>query len=294
MVRVFVIVMLAGMAIAPLAVAGAQSNDPTDSHPAAKAEDSTGDLPPLPTLPRGKSTVMGGEIRKVDPVLDQLTLKAYGEKPIKIFFDERTQVFRDGKKIPLIDLQPVEHAAVQTVLDGTAIFALSIHELSRSPEGDYQGKVTNFNPGSGELTLAGVVSGQSLKILVTAGTQIARQGQSAFSSAGSGQSDLVRGALISVKFQSDTRGRGVASAIAVLAIPGSTFVFSGSLASFDMHAGLLVLADPRDSNNYPISFDPARFPVSQNFHPGEPLRVTANFDGTRYVASDITISQAPQ
>ena len=66
----------------------------------------------------GESTVMGGEIRSVDPVQDQFQLKVFGQRPMKILFDARTQVYRDGKKIPLRDLGSEEHASVQTVLDG--------------------------------------------------------------------------------------------------------------------------------------------------------------------------------
>jgi hypothetical protein len=44
-------------------------------------------LPPLPKTPLGKTTVIGGMIRNVDPVRDQLTLGIYGGgKPIKILF----------------------------------------------------------------------------------------------------------------------------------------------------------------------------------------------------------------
>ena len=93
----------------------------------------------MPPLPSGKSTILGGAIRDVDPVLDRFTLRIVGEKPIKILFDERTQIFQDGKKVPLRDLKPADHASVQTILDGTNVFALSVHVLSKSPEGDYQG-----------------------------------------------------------------------------------------------------------------------------------------------------------
>src|ERR1700677_598669 len=84
-----------------------------------KSVSASGDLPGLPPPPRGKSTILGGEIRAVDPVRDELTLKTFGERPLKILFDERTQVFLDGKKIRLHELHPAEHASVQPLLDGT-------------------------------------------------------------------------------------------------------------------------------------------------------------------------------
>ncbi len=85
-----------------------QSNLPTPTNPAAtppaasSAAAGTDMTSVVPPAPKGKSTILGGEIRFVDPVRDELLLKAYGQKPIKILFDERTQVFKDGKRIPLL------------------------------------------------------------------------------------------------------------------------------------------------------------------------------------------------
>jgi hypothetical protein len=223
-------------------------------------------------------------------VRDELTLKVFGQRPVKILFDERTQVYRDGKKISLRDLGSADHASIQTVLDGTNVYALSIHMLSRSPEGEYQSRVLNYNPETRELTVSSVLFREPIKLLVPVNTPVARVGQAAFSSAHSGSSDLVRGALISVKFESNSKGRGVASQIAVLATPGSVFVFNGNLSVLDMHSGILTLVDPRDETSYQISFDSAHLPTSRNLHLGDNVMVTADFDGTRYVASAITVN----
>src|ERR1700744_6157210 len=85
---------------------------------AINASSTTADLPAVPALPMGRSTALGGEIQDIDPVLDRFTLRIYGQKPARIFFDERTQLFLDGKKILLRELHPTEHASVQTMLDG--------------------------------------------------------------------------------------------------------------------------------------------------------------------------------
>ena len=115
------------------------------------------DVSTMPPLPRGKSTILGGAIRDVDPVLDRFTLRIVGEKPIRILFDERTQVFLDGKKIPLRELRPSSHASVETTLDGTSVFAMSVHILSQLQPGAYRGEVVSYSPSTGDLEL---VSGQ--------------------------------------------------------------------------------------------------------------------------------------
>lgn len=290
MARVLAVVMLGGVFIAQLAAVGAKSEQVADAQTGLESASVSGNFPALPSAPQGKSTILGGAIMSVDRVRDELTLKVFAQRPTKILFDERTQVFRNGKRIPLRDLTSADHASVETLLDGTSVFAISIHILSQSPAGEFQGNVLNYNPETRTLTVGAVELPDTIKVLLPVNTPVFRTGQSQFSSASSGVSDLMRGAFISVTFESDKEGRDVASKIAILATPGSTFVFSGRLSSLDMHTGLLVLVDPRDDKSYEISFDPARLPASQNLHEGANIRVLAKYDGARYVASALTVN----
>ena len=283
-------IMLTSLAIAQPFFASAKSEQNTATQAASRTESAPNDVPALPSIPPGKSTVMGGKIHDVDPVRDQFTLNIFGGRPVKVLYDERTQVYRDGARIPLRDLRSNDHASVETVLDGTKVFALRIHMLSQSPEGECQGQVLDYNPESRELTVSDAVSREPIKLHVPPATPIVRGGQDAFSSAGHGSSDLVRGALIQVKFESGNNGRGVASHIAILATPGSVFVFTGDVSVLDVHSGLLVLVDPREDKSYQIFFDSARLSVSRELHEGAHVTVRANFDGNRYVASAITVN----
>jgi hypothetical protein len=248
---------------------------------------STG-LSALPPVPPGKATVMGGEIHNVDPVRDQFRLEVPGGRPIKLLFDARTQIYRDGVKIAPGDLHSGDRASVETVLDGTNVFALSIHMLSHPPEGECQGQVLSYDPRTHELTLGSALSHQPIQLLVPPGTPAIHEGQATSSSA-PGSTDFMAGTLLSVKFESDNQGRGVARQIAILAVPGSSFVFSGNIASLDLHTGLLMLVDPSVDKSYQLSFDPARIPSSRNLHPGEHVTVTASFNGARYEASAIAV-----
>jgi hypothetical protein len=128
-----------------------------------------------------------------------------------------------------------------------------------------------------------------MKLLVPANTPVVHKGHDSSPSVPSGESDLVKGSLISIEFTSGKKGGGVASQIAILATPGSAFVFSGSLSSLDMHTGQLVLVDPRDNQSYQIHFNPTQLPASRNLHEGDNVRVTAKYDGTRYVASALAV-----
>lgn len=290
MARILAAVMLGGAVITQLVAASAKSEQVPTPQSALESAGASGHSPALPAAPMGKSTVLGGEIVSIDRVRDELTLKVFGQRRTKILFDERTKVYRNGKEIPLRDLTSAGHASVQTLLDGTSVFALSIHILSRTPEGVFHGSVLHYNPETRELTLSALELRDPIKLLLPAGTPVLRKGQGQFSSASSGASDLVQGTLISVTFELDKDGRSVATQIAILATPGSDFVFSGNLTSLDMHTGSLVLVDPRDDKSYQIFFDSTLLPASQDLHDGEHVRVIATYDGTRYVASVLTFN----
>jgi hypothetical protein len=281
----FAILMLGAVASAQTSTVDTKPHQATQS--ASGLERSPGDLL---TLPQGKSTVIGGMISDVDPVADQLTLKVFGGRRMKILFDERTEVYRDGAKTSLRDLHANDRASVETMLDGTTVFARSIHMLSQSPEGECQGQVLSYDPGTGVLTLSESLSRDSIQLHVPAGTTIVREGQTASASGRAGVSDLVKGALISAKFESDNKGQGIANRIAILAIPGETLSFSGNVSFLDLHANQFVVANASNDQSYKISFDPAAFPETRNLHEGTSVKVTAEFDGSRYVARTITIN----
>jgi hypothetical protein len=248
-----------------------------------EAPTGTSALPPPPT---GKPTVIGGIIRSVDPVRDQLSLKVFGGKPMNMLFDARTQVFRDGKRVSLGDLHPEERASVETLLDGTKIYALSVHMLSQSAEGNAEGQVLAYNAGSGELTVSANLSREPIRLVVPAGTPIVREGQLK-SSRSAGPADLEPGALVSVDFKSGSKGRGVATHVGILATRGSQFIFSGNITALDLHSGLIALLDPTDDKSYQVHFDPAVV-SAKSLHEGEHVTVRASFDGARYEATSIS------
>ena len=249
---------------------------------------SSENLSAIPPLPQGRSTILGGAIHDIDPVLDRFTLDIVGEKPMRILFDERTQVFLDGKKMALRDLHPAEHASIQTVLDGTSVFAISIHILSQMQQGDYPGKVVSYNPSNGDLELVSAAGGESVRVRVTSDTTFARKGQASFTSAPASVGDLQRGSLVSVRFEPDGKGRGAAKEITFLATPGAEFVFNGNVVAMDGHNGTLVLLDPRNNQSYRIAFIPGSVSALPDLHRGQRVRVTAQYDGTRYLAREVT------
>lgn len=285
--RSWAILAAGAIAFGQMSLASARAQDTI--HTADSGSPANG-LPALPPPPRGVSTILGGAIRSVNPVLDEFSLLVYGERPMKILFDARTLVYRDGVRIPVLDLAPADHASVQTVLDGSNVFALSIHILSQLPEGVCQGVIASYNPSTGELSVNSSLTPEPVRLIVPSGTSIQRTGQKSFTSQGAGISDLVRGALVSVSFTSDSSGRAVASRITVLAVPGFNFIFAGAISYLDMPAGRLALVDSQDHKNYQISFDPSQFSVSTHLRLGDDVTVNATYNGAQYVATAISVN----
>ena len=280
-------IVLGGYAFLVLLPALGQQGSDAGSFPAALK--SAADLPSVAQLPSGRSTAIGGVIAQVDPVRDQLTLNAAGMRPMKILFDERTQIFRDGAKIPVLDLRPTQHASIQTTLDDGKVFAVSIHILSNSLESAYQGRVVSYRPRSGEITVADAQSGEPLTLVVPQDAVVSRQGQSTFSSMASGLSDLQTGTLVSVNFRPDGQGRGIADHVSILATPGSTFIFDGSISQVDSHDGYFVLISSQEDQSFRIYFGASQLAGLSDLRPGNRVRATARYDGTRYVATGLTI-----
>jgi hypothetical protein len=289
--RFLAVAILSSVAFAQaMSSTGSKSAQDQGAQPVSRQETALSGPSDLPPMPRGRSTVIGGAIRGVDRVRDQFTLNIFGGRRLKVLFDARTQVYRDGLKSDLRDLHPDDHVSVETVLEGTSVFARSIHLLSALPEGECEGQVLNYDPVSRELTVRDVLSREPVKLSVPAGTVFARQGQAASASMDVGSSELLKGTLVSVKFHSNNDGQGVVSQIAILATPGTAFVFVGNVVFLDLHSGLLALVDPRDERRYEVFFDSARFPMSREIHEGADVTLTADFDGSRYVARAITIN----
>jgi hypothetical protein len=239
--------------------------------------------PDIPSVPKGKATVIGGAIRNIDRLQDRLTLAVYGGKDMKIFFDQRTQVFRDGQSVALNELKPGERISVETLLDGELVFARSIHALTQSLDGECHGQVISYDRASGEMLVRDGLAPDAVKVRIPAGATIVGKGQETASAASLGP-----GALVAVSFVPDGNGHAVARQVSILAEPGSAFVFSGTVSYLDLHSGVMVVVDPRDQKRYEISFDP-RTSVRASLREGIGVTVTAGFDGRQYSAKQIQI-----
>lgn len=257
----------------------------------------TAQIPPgkLPPRPAGRTTVIGGRISKLDAVRDQFDLKIYGGQSMKVLFDARTHLYRDGVAAPMRSLRSGEAGSVETSLDGTTIFADTIHILSQVPEGECSGQVENFDPRTSTMTVHCDLTQQSVRFLVSSATVVERKGQATQNaSPGVAPGDtslLMKGALVSVTFEPGNKANSIATHVRVVAVPGMVVVFTGDIVSLDQNAGRLVVTDEAydrsDDRNYDITFVPGQLDNAATLAAGSRVKVTAQFDGNGYTASAI-------
>jgi hypothetical protein len=245
-------------------------------------------LPDLPKLPTAKASLIGGTIGKLDRVRDQMTVQIFGGGKMKIAFDPRSRIYHDGAEASLSDLRQGDRVYVETILDGSTVFARTIRVKTSTFSGESQGIITSYNAGKGELQIRDALSPHTIKIRVTSQTRIIEGEHSASAS------KLFPGTLVAIKFGPRQDGGEVAREVSVLATPGASFIFAGQVTAIDLRLGLLVLTSSTDHKTYEIYLDPSVVGIDDNLRPAADVTVLTRFQENRYVARSVTVNSRNQ
>ena len=240
----------------------------------------------LPPAPGGQASLIGGTLSNLDPLRDQIVVQAFGGGRNTLLFDERTHVYIDGRAASLHDLKEGQHIYAETVLDRADVFARSIHIATQDVAEQTTGQIVAYDSNRNELVLRDALFSKAVRLHVNRSTTL-MQGDRALN-----LSELRPGALVNVRFTISAGHEPLARQVSVLAQAGTAFVFPGRVTLLDLHTGILVLLDPRDNKSYELFCDPAVVPVPQDLREGSNVTVSANFDGTRYSATAITLDPA--
>jgi Domain of unknown function (DUF5666) len=245
----------------------------------------------LPRLKHTQTSLIGGSLESIDRLRSRLVLRPFGRGKLTIAFDPRTQFVRGSAIASVQDLRPGDRVYVETVLDGSAVFAKTVH-LPKSPaEGTAQGQViayANANAtAQGSLTIRDQLSSQPVKFLVNSKTII--------NGAGVGPGALVQVSFLPSADKDRDKDVAVVSQITVLATPGSVFTFSGRITLLDLAAHQLVVANASDDIRYEIQFNPAAIEASTRarLQEGASVAVAARFTGQGYVAESVVVLTQP-
>jgi hypothetical protein len=270
-----------GGSIQPEAIEPARPAAEEKAEESAIIADPASLVPDLPPVPRKNATLVGGTLERLDRVRDQVTVQVFGGGRMSVLFDPRTRVYRGQKEVTIADLKQGERIYVDTILDGNKIFARNIRLSPSAAAGQSQGIVLRYK--SDELTIRDGLSPSAVKIRLSPSTRFLRNGRSVPASS------LLTGSLISVDFDSQGNGRGVAREISILALPGTQYTFVGQVAHIDLRTGLLVLNSSIDHKTYEIYLNPQGTP-DDNLQAGANVTILANFENSRYVARQVTVN----
>ncbi len=269
------------------ATVGVKTVKPPDASESETLIDPASLLPDLPKLAPAKASLIGGNIGRLDRVRDEITVQVFGGGKMKISFDPRTHFYRDGREAPLSDLHKGDRIYIDTILDGSTVFARTIRVKTSGSSGESQGIIASYRADNGELQLRDSLSPQNVKIQVTPQTRVL-EGDHVVSS-----STLLPGTLVAIKFGARQEGGEVAREVSLLARPGASFTFAGQVTAIDLRLGLLVLASSTDHKTYEIYLDPS-VGLDDSIQPNTNVTVQTRFEGNRYVARSITVNSQNQ
>ena len=257
----------------------------SDAAAANAPVDSNDPLLTVPPLPKGKTTLVGGQVRNIDQIRNRMDVDSFGGGHMRVNFDERTHFFRDGVETTQLAVHKGDRVYVDTMLDNTRVLARNVRVNTGVTAASASGQITRFDPKSGTLTLRDQIAARPITFNIDQNTALMADKNSGASTVT--RNDLRPGAIIAVNF-APSGNRGVAKQVTVLALPGTVFTFVGRVTNLDMR-GALAVDNQSDQRNYDIRFDPSHVHASRSLVVGSQVTVKAQFDGQNYNAQSIEV-----
>lgn len=229
----------------------------------------------LPELPNNKVTLIGGTVQSLDEIMNKMVVVPFGSKQkIEVAFDTRTHFFQDGKPISYRTIREGQRVYLDTMLNGSIVFAKKIWIQSTADSGFGRGQVVGYDQEHQTLTVRDELSSQPIKMQLLQST-VVKKGQETGAVA-----DLVPGTLVSMSFGPQRELRE----INLLARPGTAFVFEGRISYLDMSRKLIAIDNRSDDKKYDISVGAIAPSILHQLREGAEVSVSAVFDGSQYAA----------
>ena len=242
-------------------------------------------LAPKP-LESSKLSLIGGTVKSIDQIRDNMTVHVYDAGTMRVKFDQRTHFYRDGKETTQLTVKKGDRVYLDTQLFEGKVFAKNVQVESGSRSADASGQIVSFNRKTGDMVVQDQLAGSTVKFRVDPQTTI-KQGDAKTTA-----SALRPGSLIAVKFSPRSRSIGAAEEVSILASPGTSFTYFGRVTHLDLHAGLLAIENQADGKVYDIHFDSATR-IPDNLTIGSQVTAVAMFRGNDYVAQSIEVNSGP-
>ncbi|HWK30454.1 MAG TPA: hypothetical protein VNR20_00070 [Terriglobales bacterium] len=240
-------------------------------------------------LPKKKLSLIGGTVKEIDPIRNRMTVDIYGGKQMKLIFDDRTKVTRNGADVNPLIIRKGDRVYLDTQLaSGNKIFAKQIQIVTKFEAADLNGQIVNFDPKTRTIELRDQLSAAPFRFTVDQDAAITANGGKAAT-----QADLQPGALVMAHFNNGQGGRGTIRDINIIAAPGAEFTLYGRVNHLDLRSGVLAVQNKADDKAYEVKFSPAQFKVD-DLAIGSEVAVTAKFNGQDYVAQSLNVTSTGQ
>jgi hypothetical protein len=230
--------------------------------------------------PSDKVSLVRGVLKRLDPIHDQLLVRAFGGSDVRIAFDPRTQFLAENTRLRLTSIPSGSVVSVDTVIDGGKLFALSVR-TGQSHTAELNGQIVRYDAAKSQLILRDPVSPEeNVSLRVTPSTTFVSRDQPASPQA------LSPGMLVRAWF---SPAQNAVNRVEILAQPGNSFSFQGRVVGVDLRSRILVLSNDSDQSVRELaigSLDAASLGLLRE---GANVSIDAEFDGVRYNARTVTL-----
>jgi hypothetical protein len=275
MARLLYLAVLAGGSFVAAQVAPIPSPDPAQPPAGVEGLSPTGEL-------SGKTTLVRGVVKRVDPVHDQLLIHVFGGGVLRVAFDTRTELVHDNARTQLNNIPSGSVVSVDTVMDHGKLFARTVR-LAAPSVGELSCQVVHYDAAKSQLMVRDAASSENIALRVTSNTTVINRGQPSSPQA------LSPGMLVRVKFAQST-----ASNVEILAERGSTFSFTGRVVAVDLRTRVVALSNASDQSIRELAISTLDPTSMRLLREGADVSIQADFDGDRYNARSVTLlSQNP-
>src|SRR4051812_38306509 len=149
-------------------------------------------------VPRGKTSLVRGVLKRMDPVHDQLLIHAFGGGEVRVAFDPRTKMLAGNEHTPFTTLPVGSVVSVDTVMDGGKLFAVSVRAGS-SAASELNGQVVRYDAAKSQLTLRDPMSPENFSLKINSSSVLLNQGKA------TSAQNLVAGTLVRAWFSGTQR-----------------------------------------------------------------------------------------
>jgi hypothetical protein len=246
--------------------------------------------PAVPRKAEEKIGLVRGVLKHLDPIHDQMVVRAFGGRDVKIAFDPRTQLLPGNatsastKSTDWAAIPTGSVVSVDTVMESGKLFAVTVR-TGPSTAAEMNGQVLRYDATRSRLILRDPLSPESVSFRVTGSTTVVNRGQASSPQA------LAEGTLVHLWF---TPAQNTVTRIEVLAERGNSFTFQGRIVAVDLRSRVVALSNDTDQAVHEVSIASLDNRSLGLLREGADVSIEAEFDGERYNARRISVlSQNP-